>query len=73
MADGDVETLSKRGQWVNRVIGESELSQSFRSRDEAITAGRQLAEVLGTQHTVVEAEETGVITDQDEDDEGTER
>ncbi|WP_430644839.1 DUF2188 domain-containing protein [Agromyces sp. GXS1127] len=69
MADGDVETRSKRGQWVNRVIGEPELSKSFRSREEAVTAGRQLAEVLGTQHTVIDAEETGVITDEDEDDE----
>jgi inorganic pyrophosphatase len=70
MAEGDVETRSKRGQWVNRVIGEADLSQSFSSRDEAIDAGRTLADELGTAHTVIDAEPTGVITDGgDEDDE----
>ncbi|MFC5789268.1 DUF2188 domain-containing protein [Agromyces tardus] len=64
MHDGDVETLSKRGQWVNRVIGGEELSQSFRSREEAIDAGRELAAVLGSEHFIVESEETGVITDE---------
>jgi hypothetical protein len=63
MSDGDVETRSKRGQWVNRVIGEEDLSQSYSSREEAIEAGRELADELGTSHTVIEAEQTGVITD----------
>ena len=40
MTDGDVETRSKRGQWVNRVVGEEDLSQSYSSREEAIEAGR---------------------------------
>ena len=65
MADGDVETISKRGQWVNRVLGEPERSQSYRTKEEAIDAGRALAAELGTAHRVVEAEETGVITDED--------
>jgi len=64
MQDGDVETISKRGQWVNRVIGGEELSQSFRSKAEAIDAGRELAAVLGSEHFIVESEETGVITDE---------
>lgn len=63
MTDGDVETRSKRGQWVNRVVGEEDLSQSYSSREEAIEAGRVLAEELGTTHSVIEAERTGVITD----------
>lgn len=63
MADGDVETRSKRGQWVNRVVGEEDLSQSFSSREEAIEAGRRLADELGTRHSVIDAEPTGVITD----------
>ncbi|KZE88823.1 MULTISPECIES: DUF2188 domain-containing protein [unclassified Agromyces] len=66
MAEGDVETMSKRGQWVNRVIGEPERSRSFRTRDEAIDAGRELAASLGTEHRIIPAEETGVITDEDE-------
>jgi hypothetical protein len=68
MDDGDVITMSKRGQWVNRVVGGEELSQSFRSRDEAIDAGRSLAAQLGSRHVVVEGEETGVITDEEIDD-----
>jgi hypothetical protein len=63
MTDGDVETVSKRGQWVNRVVGEPERSQSFRSKEEAIDAGRELAATLGIRHRVIESDETGVITD----------
>jgi len=63
MADGDVETFDKRGQWVNRVIGEPERSSSFSSRDEAIEAGAALAAELGTAHVVRDADATGAITD----------
>jgi hypothetical protein len=65
MNDGDVETMSKRGQWVNRVIGGAELSESFRSKEEAIDAGRSLAAQLGSRHVVDESEETGAITDEE--------
>ncbi len=68
MDEGDVITMSKRGQWVNRVVGGEELSQSFRSREEAEDAGRSLAAQLGSRHVVVESEETGVITDEEIDD-----
>lgn len=64
MRDGDVITVSKRGQWVNRVIGGEELSESFASREEAVDAGRSLATQLGSRHVVVESEPTGVITDE---------
>ncbi|WP_210481489.1 DUF2188 domain-containing protein [Naasia sp. SYSU D00948] len=68
MADGDVETINKRGQWVNSVEGDSARSSSFSSRDEAIEAGRALAEELGSRHTVRDDEEpTGVITDPGQD------
>jgi hypothetical protein len=67
MDDGDVITISKRGQWVNRVVGGAELSQSFRSREEAEEAGRSLAAQFGSSHIVVESEETGVITDEGAD------
>ena len=56
MSDGDVETVSKRGQWVNLVIGEPERSQSFRSKQEAIDAGRELAATRGTRHRVIGSE-----------------
>lgn len=65
--DGDVETLSKRGQWVNRVIGDEERSESFGSKQEAVDAGRQLAATSGTRHVVRDAEPTGVITDLQEE------
>lgn len=63
MADGDVETIDKRGQWVNRVAGGPEQSRSFSSKEEAVDAGRALATQLGTRHTVHEADPEGVITD----------
>lgn len=66
MSDGDVESMDKRGQWVNRVVGEPERSTSYSSKTEAINAGRKLAEQLGTRHIVLEAEPTGTITDQGE-------
>lgn len=66
MPDGDVETIDKGGQWVNRVIGEPELSESFSSMEEAIESGRSLARQLGTAHIVVPSERTGAITDQAE-------
>lgn len=67
MKDGDVETIDKNGQWVNRVIGETELSESFSSKEEAVDAGAALARVLGTKHVVRESTPTGVITDPQED------
>lgn len=65
MSAGDVHTLSKRGQWINRVVGEGEMSRSFSSKQEAVDEGRRLAETLGTEHRVVDAEPTGVVTDED--------
>ncbi|MEV7632714.1 DUF2188 domain-containing protein [Microbacterium sp. NPDC089318] len=64
MARGDVETLSKNGQWVNRVEGEEELSQGYASKEEAIEEGRRRAEASGTRHTVQDADPTGVVTDE---------
>ncbi len=67
MADGDVETINKRGQWVNSVEGDNARSWSFSSKEEAIEAGRALAEELGSRHTVHDEEPTGVITDPGQD------
>ena len=67
MADGDVTTRNKRGQWVNSVEGDNARSESFSSKDEAIEAGRTLAEELGSQHVVHDEESTGAITDPGQD------
>ena len=63
MANGDVTTVSKRGQWVNEVEGDRSRSWSFSSKEEAVEAGRALAGELGSQHVVLDAQSTGVITD----------
>ncbi|BDZ47134.1 hypothetical protein GCM10025866_30430 [Naasia aerilata] len=63
MADGDVRTRDKRGQWVNEVEGHPERSESYSGKEEAIEAGAALAEELGSTHTVEDAAPTGVITD----------
>ncbi len=63
MTKGDVETMDKDGQWVNRVIGEPERSESYTSKEEAIEEGQALADRLGTTHTVRPAVATGDITD----------
>jgi hypothetical protein len=66
MQDGDVETIDKGGQWVNRVVGEPERSESYSSKSEAIEEGVALAKSLGTTHTVAESDPTGDITDDGE-------
>ncbi len=63
MAKHDVTTKAKNGQWVNEVDGDPALSRSFRSRDEAVQAGREFTAERGTRHTVVHDEPTGAITD----------
>jgi cation transport regulator ChaB len=40
MANNDVTTESKRGQWVNSVEGDNSLSTSYSSKDEAVAARR---------------------------------
>lgn len=64
MTGSHVETFAKRGQWISRVPGDSELSQSYASREEAVEAGRALADRLGVPHRVVDSEPTGVATDE---------
>lgn len=68
MARGDVETISKNGQWVNRVDGEAEFSQGYASKEEAIEEGARLAAETGAHHTVRDAPATGVVTDEQETD-----
>src|SRR3954470_11525374 len=63
VANGDVTTVNKRGQWVNEVEGDRSRSWSFSSKEKAIQAGQALAEESGAQHTVVDEDSTGVITD----------
>lgn len=61
-----VVTRSNRGQWEVAVRGRPELSQSYSSREEAIDAGRTVADQLGWLHVVDEADPTGAITDPQE-------
>lgn len=68
MARGDVETISKNGQWVNRVEGEEEFSQGYASKEEAIEEGARLAAETGAQHMVRDAPATGAVTDEQETD-----
>lgn len=63
MAEADVTTRSKNGQWVNHVEGEPENSRSFSSREEAVIAGASFASEHGTRHVVEESEPTGGIGD----------
>jgi len=65
MSKNDVTTRSNRGQWENSVEGRPEYSASFSSKDEAVDQGRAIADELGGQHFVEDAEPTGAITDED--------
>jgi hypothetical protein len=61
-----VVTRSNRGQWEIVVEGRPELSRSCSSREEAVDEGRTIADQLGWNHVVEEADPTGVITDPQE-------
>ncbi|MER7798253.1 DUF2188 domain-containing protein [Microbacterium sp. NPDC096154] len=51
MPHGDVETFHEDGSWHNRVEGESgTLGGSFRTKDQAARAGRELARERGVEH-----------------------
>ncbi len=63
MTRNDVTTKSKNGQWVNEIEGSPELSRSYRSRDEAVQAGREYAAGHDSRHVIEESEPTGAITD----------
>ena len=67
ITDGEAQpvvTRSNRGQWETHVEGHPELSSSSSSREEAIDAGRTVADQLGVRHVVEDAEPTGAITDE---------
>jgi hypothetical protein len=69
MADttNTVVTRPNRGQWEVAVEGHPEFSQSYSSREEAIDGGRSIADRIGFQHIVEDAEPTGTITDPQEE------
>lgn len=53
MSKGDVETYHENGMWHNRVEGESEGSLGAHDmKDEAVSAGRLLAQVRMVEHIV---------------------
>lgn len=50
--DGDVETMSERGYWVTRVVGDRRHELSFSDYEEAVRTGRAIAEAAGTRHVM---------------------
>jgi hypothetical protein len=52
MPHGDVETYHQDGSWKTKIEGESGSEQSHPSRDEAIDAGRDLAQGLKVEHII---------------------
>ncbi|SDQ09959.1 DUF2188 domain-containing protein [Leucobacter chromiiresistens] len=65
MSQSTVTTKSKNGQWVNEVADAPHLSRSYRDRDEAVQAGRELAAEHHLEHRIEESAPTGAITDPD--------
>lgn len=63
-SESPVVTRSNRGQWENQVDGHPELAGSYSSKEEAVDAGRTVADRLGVHHVVEDSEPTGAITDQ---------
>ena len=52
MADGDVHTVHKDGSWTNTIEGGSSPSRTFDTKDDAVTAGRDLARKAGAEHLI---------------------
>jgi Uncharacterized protein conserved in bacteria (DUF2188) len=52
MTKGDVETYHEDGRWANRVEGESRSTSTHDTKEEAIAAGRSLAEDRKVEHII---------------------
>jgi hypothetical protein len=52
MADGDVHTVHKDGSWTNTIEGGSSPARTFDTKDDAVTAGRDLARKAGAEHLI---------------------
>jgi len=52
MPQGDIETYYERGQWRNRVEGNSRASSVHETKTAAVAAGRQLAMVRLVDHII---------------------
>jgi hypothetical protein len=58
MADGDVHTVHKDGSWTNTVEGGSSPSATYETKDEAVSAGRDLARKHEAEHLIHAADGT---------------
>lgn len=52
MAAGDIHTVPHNGTWANRVEGGTNVSNTARTKDEAVAAGRQMAIDRGVEHFI---------------------
>jgi hypothetical protein len=59
MADGDVHTVHKDGTWINTIEGVDGPSESFNTREQAVSAGREIAAASRVEHLI--HREDGVI------------
>ena len=52
MARGSIHTVHERGRWVNKVDGGPYLAPLYRTKSEAVQAGRSEARLRRTEHVV---------------------
>jgi hypothetical protein len=52
MAEGFIHTVHRDGKWVNEVEGGQRASSTHDTKDEAVTAGRDLARNQTTEHVI---------------------
>jgi len=50
--NGDVETYHEAGQWKNKVEGNSQASSVHETKDDALAAGRRMAQDHGGEHII---------------------
>ena len=52
MPEGDIETLHKDGNWFNAVEGTDQVSEPFRTKEEAVAEGRAMARDAKVEHII---------------------
>jgi hypothetical protein len=52
MAEGDIHTVHRDGRWFNEVEGGDRASNSAATKDEAVTAGRDMARSRKVEHLI---------------------
>jgi len=61
MTDGDVHTVHKDGTWTNTIEGVDGPSESFNTKEQAVAAGREIAQASHVEHHI--HREDGVISE----------